>query len=149
LPDLSRTLFFVLLVSLFTTVIGGMVRTSLMLAPPRSTAWITNNSVLLYWALGPAAGALSYFVYVMFSGIIWGCQRELAQLLHTGTPAANLRAVDANMHGGLFVFLYFMFGFGSAFIWLMIRERQKVLDALRAQRTQQAQQDEQDQQDHG
>jgi hypothetical protein len=42
-----------------------------------------------------------------------------------------------------------MFGFGSAFIWLMIRERQKVLDALRAQRTQQAQQDEQDQQDHG
>jgi uncharacterized membrane protein YeiH len=129
LSYLSRTLLTVLLASVLSTVTGGVVRTALMLAPPRSTAWITNNSVILYWALGPAAGALSYFVYVFFSGVFWGCQPTLDKYLHMGAPAANLQAVDAHLHGAFFVVLYFMFGFGSAFIWLMIRERQKILQA--------------------
>jgi uncharacterized membrane protein YeiH len=134
--SLLFTLIMVFMGSALSTVVGGIVRIWLMYAPPQDKAWIENNSVLLYWALGPAAGAMSYFMYVFCCGTIWLFQEILSELLGFSRPTARFVDVDADLSGGLFAFLYFVFGFGSAYIWLKARERQKRIERIAREREQ-------------
>ncbi len=114
--------------SALTTVVGGFVRVALMFAPPVNTAWIRNRTVLYYWLLGPCSGLLAYEVYIFFCGITL----QALNLFHAisnhdfhSVWSHDLVFLERKMSGTMFVFLYFLFGFGSAVVWLYIRERQK------------------------
>ncbi|HEV7602560.1 MAG TPA: hypothetical protein VGO49_20180 [Bradyrhizobium sp.] len=124
----GQQVLLVLASSALTTVVGGFVRVALMFAPPINTAWIKNRTVLYYWLLGPCSGLLAYEVYIFFSGITLQVLNLLHAISNPGFHSAwsnDLVFLERQMSGTMFVFLYFLFGFGSAVVWLYIRERQK------------------------
>lgn len=118
----------VLASSALTTVCGGAVRTILMFAPPVNTAWIRNRTVLYYWLLGPCSGLLAYETYIFLCGITLKAVNVLYGIGHGDMQqywSNDLVYFERHLDGGMFVFLYFLYGFGSAVIWLYIRESYK------------------------